>query len=278
MIVNVALPAIAHGLHIGAVRFDLGRQRLSDRHSDRAAAIGVVGRDHRIPAGLSGRPGAVHPVLAAVRLRAILRVLVAARILQGLGAAGIMSVSPALLREFIYPRAALGRGIGFNVLVVSASACAGPPLAAAILSNAHWPLLFAVNIPLGLAALSAGYGSLPDTGRALRAFDWPGAMLAAMAIGSAFLAVAGLAHQASPWLIWPVLSFFTAIVSAMLWLRERRRAHPMVPVDLLRLPAFSFSVCASLSAFAAQGLILVALPFRLHHVFGYPVARIGLHH
>lgn len=274
MIVNVALPAIAHGLHVEpsvSIWIVNGYQIAILIALLPLASLGeIIGYRWVYLAGLA--LFTVSSLLCA--FAPSFAFLVAARLLQGLGAAGIMSVSPALLR-FIYPRAALGRGIGFNVLVVSASACAGPPLAAAILSNAHWPLLFAINIPLGLAALFAGYGSLPDTGRALRAFDWLGALLVVMVVGSVFLVVAGLTHQTSPWLIWPVLSF-AVIVSAGVWLRERCRAHPMVPVDLLRLPAFSFSVCASLAAFAAQGLILVALAFRLHHVFGYPVAEIGL--
>src|SRR5690606_8433822 len=62
-----------------------------------------------------------------------LEMLVAARVLQGLGAAGVMSVNTALIR-FIYPRAMLGRGIGLNVLLVATASAAGPSVPAAILA------------------------------------------------------------------------------------------------------------------------------------------------
>jgi DHA2 family multidrug resistance protein-like MFS transporter len=60
-----------------------------------------------------------------------LPVLVIGRVLQGFGGAGIMSVNGALVR-FIFPRNALGRGIGFNALVVAGSSAAGPSVAAAV--------------------------------------------------------------------------------------------------------------------------------------------------
>src|ERR1700691_3000929 len=77
--------------------------------------------------------------------------LTVARIMQGFGAAGIMSVNAALVR-FTYPRAQLGRGIGINALVVAISAAVGPTVAAAILAVGTWPWLFAINIPIGIAA------------------------------------------------------------------------------------------------------------------------------
>src|SRR5690625_5202618 len=91
-----------------------------------------------------------------------LLMLTAARILQGLGAAGIMSINAALVR-FIYPRHMLGQGIGLIALVVSISAAAGPTVAAGVLSIAEWHWLFAINVPIGLAALWIGLRSLPIT-------------------------------------------------------------------------------------------------------------------
>ena len=70
--------------------------------------------------------------------------LVAGRVMQGFGGAGIMSVNGALVR-FIFPRSQLGRGIGYNVLVVATSSAAGPSVAAAIMAVASWPWLFAIR-------------------------------------------------------------------------------------------------------------------------------------
>jgi len=97
--------------------------------------------------------------LAAI-LATSLPTLVAARALQGLGAAGVMSVNAALVR-LIYPRALLGRGMAVNSLVVATASMAGPSVAAAILSVASWPWLFAANLPLGLFTLWLGRRALP---------------------------------------------------------------------------------------------------------------------
>src|ERR1700761_4302123 len=86
--------------------------------------------------------------------------LVLARIVQGFGGAGIMSVNGALVR-FIFPRDQLGRGIGFNVLVVATSSAAGPSVAAAILAVASWPWLFALQLPFGIVSLLLSMRFLP---------------------------------------------------------------------------------------------------------------------
>src|SRR5579884_3708820 len=78
-----------------------------------------------------------------------LEMLTLGRALQGLGAAGLMSVNTALVR-YTYPRRHLGRGIAMISLVVSVSSAAGPSVAAAILAVAPWPWLFAVNVPIGI--------------------------------------------------------------------------------------------------------------------------------
>ncbi len=86
--------------------------------------------------------------------------LTTARILQGFGAAAITSVNTALLR-IIYPKRFLGRGMGINALVVAVSIAAGPTIASVILSLGSWHWLFAINIPIGIAALVIGLMHLP---------------------------------------------------------------------------------------------------------------------
>src|SRR6185437_13392196 len=75
-----------------------------------------------------------------------------ARVIQGLGAAGIMSVNAALMR-FTSPHHMLGRAIGINAFAVAVAAATGPTIASAILAVAHWRWLFAINLPIGIATL-----------------------------------------------------------------------------------------------------------------------------
>jgi len=109
--------------------------------------------------------------------------LILARVVQGFGAAGIMSVNAALVR-FTYPHRMLGRAIGINAMVVAVSAAVGPTLAAGILATATWPYLFAVNIPFGIAALAVGLGALPYTQRGRHAFDWQSATMFGLGIAA----------------------------------------------------------------------------------------------
>ena len=148
-IANVALPTIARDLMRKPGVFDLDRQRLSAGDHDFAAAAGVARRNHRLSTRLSGGAYCCSRSLrcfARCRTRCLL--LTVARIMQGFGAAGIMSVNAALVR-YTYPRALLGRGIGLNALVVAISAALGPTVASVILAVGTWPYLFAINIPLG---------------------------------------------------------------------------------------------------------------------------------
>jgi MFS family permease len=104
--------------------------------------------------------------------------LTAARVVQGLGAAAIMSVNTALLRH-IYPSRMLGRGLGYNSLVVGLAFTLGPTAASAILSVASWHWLYLINVPLGLLALMLGLRSLPVIPMAGHAFDRLAALLCA---------------------------------------------------------------------------------------------------
>ena len=87
--------------------------------------------------------------------------LTLSRIIQGFGAACVMSVNTALIR-LIYPPQFLGRGMGINAMIVAVSAAAGPTIAGSILALGSWHWLFVINIPLGLTALVIGHRLLPD--------------------------------------------------------------------------------------------------------------------
>ncbi len=108
--------------------------------------------------------------------------LVGARVLQGFGGAGIMSVNGALIR-FIFPRNALGRGIGYNVLIVAGSSAAGPSVAAGIMALSSWPWLFAVQVPFGVIALLLSLRFLPYSPLAGHRFDPTSAVLNAITLG-----------------------------------------------------------------------------------------------
>jgi DHA2 family multidrug resistance protein-like MFS transporter len=185
--------------------------------------------------------------------------LLTARALQGLGASGIMSVNSALIR-FVYPSRLLGRGFGHNALVVATAFTLGPTIASGILAMGTWPWLFAINIPFGLIAIGIGMKTLPSTPRAVHAFDFLGALLAASCLGLFIVGIGSAAHKGSPSLV-----SFELIAALLLgWLLINRHADhpaPMLPIDLFRRPMFALSAATSVCSFAVQGLAFVSLPF-----------------
>ncbi|MFR3708393.1 MAG: MFS transporter [Enterobacter hormaechei] len=162
------------------------------------------------------------------------------------------------LIRLIYPHRHLGRGMGINSFIVAVSSAVGPTIAAAILSVASWQWLFAINVPLGIVAIFFALRYLPENGpkSTMPRFDLPSAVMNALTFGLLITALSGFAQGQS-------LSLIAAEIVAMLIIgfffvrRQLALPVPLLPVDLLRIPLFSLSICTSICSFCAQMLALV---------------------
>jgi DHA2 family multidrug resistance protein-like MFS transporter len=199
--------------------------------------------------------------------------LLVARILQGLGASGLMSVNTALVR-FVYPSRMQGRGFGHNAMVVATAFTLGPSIASAILAVGSWPWLFAVNLPFGILALIIGVRTLPSLPRAKHAFDFLGAALAAACLGLFIVGIGGAGHQAAPGLVVGAL-VGAFVIGFILTRRHADHPAPMLPVDLFRQPLFALSAATAICSFAVQGLSFVALPFYFEDLLGRSQVETG---
>ncbi|WP_330983584.1 MULTISPECIES: MFS transporter [Enterobacterales] len=205
-----------------------------------------------------------------------LEMLTLARVAQGLGGAALMSVNTALIR-LIYPQRFLGRGMGINSFIVAVSSAAGPTIAAAILSVASWQWLFLINVPLGIISFVLAMRYLPANPARSQAsrFDLPSAVMNALTFGLLITALSSFAQGQS-------LQLVLAEIAAMLIVgfffvrRQLKLPVPLLPVDLLRIPIFSLSICTSICSFCAQMLALVSLPFFLQSVMGRSEVETGL--
>lgn len=198
--------------------------------------------------------------------------LIGARIFQGIGAAGIMSMNAALVR-LTWPANRLGRGMGYNAMILSASAAAGPTLAAIILSVAHWPWLFLINIPLGVAAVIIGMRCLPSARGQSEGFDWVSALLSASMMGLVVYGADEYARTQSAVILGVIAAGI--IAGALLVWREWKQPAPLIPLDLIKIPIFSISIATSIVSFAAQMLAYVTLPFLFESVLGRSVLETG---
>jgi MFS transporter, DHA2 family, multidrug resistance protein len=196
-----------------------------------------------------------------------------ARVVQGLGAAGIMSVNSALVR-FTYPHRMLGRAIGINAFAVAVAAAIGPTIASAILAVAQWRWLFAVNVPIGIVTLLIALYALPDTERSSRPLNYAGAVLQAGTFALLIGGLQSLAHDAVTALGFAEMTA-GCVLGVILVRHEMHRDAPLIPFDLLRLRLFSLSVATSICSFMAQTVALIALPFEIQRV-GHTAAETGL--
>ena len=200
--------------------------------------------------------------------------LVTGRILQGFGGAGIMSVNGALIR-FIFPRAQLGRGIGYNVLIVGTSSAAGPSVAAAVMAAASWPWLFAIQVPFGITALAMSIRYLPFTPRSRHQFDIQSAALNAVTLGLFIIGLDGIGHGEQRGLV--VMELIGSLLVGTVFVRRQLHLHPpMLPIDLLiQRPIFALSAATATCTHAAAIIGLVVLPFYFQYAGGLSPVQIG---
>jgi DHA2 family multidrug resistance protein-like MFS transporter len=202
-----------------------------------------------------------------------LGVLVAARLVQGIGGACMAALGGALVRA-IYPRQLLGHGFALVALAVAISAALGPTLAALILSVASWPWLFLVNVPIGLVAVPLFLAVTRPSERQPRPFDAIGALLNAAALGLVVTGVDGLGGSA-PGVAVGELAAGLGCGVLLVWQQSRRKA-PLLPLDLLRIPLFALSVGTSICSYTAQILAYVSLPFLFQTVMHRSAVATGL--
>jgi MFS transporter, DHA2 family, multidrug resistance protein len=272
-IANTALPAIAADLHttpaasvwiINAYQLVMVATLLP-----LAALGGILGHRRVYLAGLA----LFIVASAACTFSWSLPTLVAARLLQGLGASAIMSVNAALISA-IFPPHRLGRGLGLNALVVGIAFAVGPTVASVVLSLGKWPWLFAINIPFGVFALSIAWPSIPQTKRSTHGFDRVAAALNVVMFASLIFALGEASQRGPAHIVLPVIGI--SIVAGLLMLRrERGHPAPMLPVDLFRRPMFALSTMTAVCSFAAQGLAFVSLPFFFESVLGRSQVETG---
>lgn len=263
-IVNVALPVMARDLAVqpDAAIFVVNAYQIAVTAAllPLASLGDILGYRRVYLAGLAVFVAAS----LACALAPSLPALVAARIAQGLGAAGVMSVNIALVR-FIYPHRMIGRGVGNVALMVAMASAAGPTVAAAILSFADWPWLFLVNVPVGLAALAVASRTLPVTPRSGARFDSLSAVLNALTFGLMIVGIDKLGETERRGEALAILAC-ALIVGSVFVRRQMRLVAPLLPVDLLRIPAFALSMASSILAFSAQLIAYIALPFYFQDV------------
>ncbi|MCX5538760.1 MFS transporter [Paraburkholderia sp. CNPSo 3076] len=287
-IVNIALARIATDLHANVA----GLQWIVDAYTLAFAVLmlsgGVLG--DRYGARRLYAIGLVVFALASLAcgLAANPVMLVAARALQGAGAAAMLPNSLALLNEACrHDRALRARAVGFWTAAGAISIAAGPVAGGLLIAAFGWRSIFLVNLPLCAAGLWAALAWIPAPRRhahassavgapAVRSLDVPGQLLAIVALTAFTGAVIewrplGFTH-------WAVAGGFAlALVAGFAFVSlEARARDPMLPLAMLRNRTFSaavlFGICVNLTYY---GTVFV-LALYLQHARGETPLQAGL--
>jgi MFS transporter, DHA2 family, methylenomycin A resistance protein len=286
-IVNIALARLAAELHASVARL----QWIVDAYTLAFAVLmlsgGVLG--DRYGARRMYAAGLVVFALASLAcgLSATPAALIAARAVQGLGAAMMLPNSLALLNEACrHDRGLRARAVGFWTAAGAISIAAGPVTGGLLIAAFGWRSIFLVNLPLCAAGLAATLAWIPAPARhaaddaaprrAVRSLDVRGQLLAIIALTAFTGAVIewrplGFAHPAVAG------GFALAIVAGCAFiLLETRATDPMLPLAMLRNRTFSaavlFGVCVNLTYY---GTVFV-LALYLQHARGETPLQAGL--
>lgn len=237
-VVNVALPAIGRDLHGGVA--DL--QWVVDAYTLSFAGLLLTGG--ALAERFGGRRvfGAGLALFAAASaacgLAPSLGVLIAARLVQGVGAALLVPSSLVLLQAAYPTRAGRARAFGAWGAIAGIGAASGPILGGLLVTAWSWRGVFFLNLPFAVAAMALAGRAVPVTEPRPRGVDLPGQLLGVAGLGllTWSLVEAGQAGWTSPL----VLAGFG--LSAAAWAgfarAEYRAADPMLPLRLFARPAF----------------------------------------
>lgn len=232
----------------------------------------MVGRRRLLMSGI----GLFTVASLACGLAPTLEVLIATRAIQGVGAAVMMALSMALVADAV-PKERTGAAMGVLGAVSAIGTTLGPSLGGFLIEAVGWPVIFLINVPIGLATLWIARGALPADRPAAGAehprFDLPGAVVLALTLAAYALAMTA---ERDALLSAPVLLGAAGVGAVMFVLMQRRAAHPVMPLSVFRSPGLSAGLAMSVLVATVMMTTLVVGPFYLTGALGLDVARAGL--
>jgi len=274
-IVNLALPKIAANLHVGFS----AQQWISDGYLLTLSALillggslgDIFGRKKVYILGLVGF--GVTSLLCALAPNSVSLIL--ARVVQGLFGALVVPGALSIINTN-FPQAERGQAIGRWTAWTSAFFVLGPLLGGIILDVAIWRWIFLINLPLIAICLILALPSINESrDEGLRHIDYPGAILAA-------LALAGVTYGLiqGPTQHWRAADIITLVAGAFMsgafvWWEARSR-DPMVKLSLFKSRNFSGSNLMTFAMYGALGGLTFALVIYLQSTMHYSSLKAGM--
>jgi EmrB/QacA subfamily drug resistance transporter len=205
-----------------------------------------------------------------------LGVLIAFRAVQGIGAAMLMAMGPAIVARTFGP-GERGRALGFNAVAVAVGLSLGPVLGGVLTQVGTWRAIFLINLPIGLIAITWAARILPAEQRGReRSFDLLGASLSGLSLFALLLALSeGDTWGWSSPLILGLVATFVVLGGAFIAV-ERRAIQPLIDLALFRIRPFAAGLASVVIVFSGLFTATFLLPFLLEQVSGMPPSEAGL--
>jgi EmrB/QacA subfamily drug resistance transporter len=201
-------------------------------------------------------------------------VLICFRAIQGLGSGAIQPIAMTIVGD-IYTPAERARVQGWSSSVFGLAAVVGPALGAFLVQHVHWSVVFWVNLPIGVLAMTMFALYLPERlERRQHQIDYLGGLLLVLGVGSLMLALvqantvgrAGISGLAT----------FGVLILVWLYIHEREAPEPMLPLQLWRRRVVALCNLSGFGASATMMAVTVLLPTYIQGVMGGGPATAGL--
>ena len=203
-------------------------------------------------------------------------VLIMARVVQAIGAAGTMANNQGIITE-IFPPNERGKALGFLGTSVALGSLVGPGLGGLIVGAASWEFIFLINVPIGIIALFYAIKLLPKGRKTVQGkMDGIGAILFMFTIVPLFVALSeGLNSGFTDPII--LTGFAASIISFIAFiLVEKKKENPLLQLQIFSNKLFSLSIFCGFITFVAIFCNNIILPFYLQDVMSYTPQHTGL--
>ncbi|MDO5102891.1 MAG: multidrug transporter subunit MdtD [Lautropia sp.] len=213
---------------------------------------------------------------AACALANSLSQLVAARILQGLGAAMLFPVGRLAILSHV-PREQFLAAMSFVAIPGLVGPLIGPSLGGWLVEHASWQWIFLINLPIGLLGALATRRFMPNLRRTnVGRFDLAGFLMLILAMTALSLALDGLGTLGWGRLAVAVLIVAGLAALAAYWLHASRIPHPLFPPSLFSVPSYRVGILGNLFARIGSGAMPYLMPLLLQLAMGFSPAEAGM--
>jgi EmrB/QacA subfamily drug resistance transporter len=202
--------------------------------------------------------------------------LIAFRIVQGIGAAMIISLSPAIVTS-AFPANERGKALGLQATMTYLGLTTGPVLGGCITEHLGWPFIFFINIPIVLLMAIAAFRVMQkDSERSTQALDPVGSTTLAVAVATLLLALT--IGSENGWHSISVVSLALLSLAAFVTfiITERSVKNPVLNLKLFANRTFAASVMAAYLNYVAIAAVNFLLPFFLIQACGYSESKAGM--